>query len=62
MGSPIRLVTPDRLQIRDGGGCMAAFGLPFFAAGIFLILAITGVIPMTNAGDCGGCTSCDTGK
>jgi hypothetical protein len=30
---------------------MAAFGLPFFAAGIFVILAVLGVIPVSNAGD-----------
>jgi hypothetical protein len=51
MSRPIQLVTPDRLQIREGGGCMSVFGLPFFAAGIFLILAITGVIPMSNASE-----------
>ena len=30
---------------------MAAFGLPFFAAGIFVILSVSGVIPVSNAGD-----------
>ena len=47
----VQLVTPDRLQIREGGGCISAFGLPFFAAGIFLILAIARVIPMNNASE-----------
>ena len=30
---------------------MAAFGLPFFAAGIFMILSVAGVIPISNAGE-----------
>lgn len=49
MNGPVQLVTPDRLQIRDGGGCMSVFGLPFLAAGIFLFLTIVGVVPMGNA-------------
>ena len=32
MKQPFQLVSPDRLQIRQGGGCLAMFGLPFFAA------------------------------
>jgi len=31
-------LTPDRLQIREGGGCMSVFGLPFFVAGVFMFL------------------------
>ena len=30
---------------------MSAFGLPFFGAGIFMILAVTGLIPVSNSGD-----------
>ena len=30
---------------------MAAFGLPFFAAGIFMILCVAGVIPISNASE-----------
>jgi hypothetical protein len=30
---------------------MAVFGIPFFAAGIFMILAVAGVIPVSNGGD-----------
>ena len=30
---------------------MAAFGLPFFAAGIFMILSVSGVIPISNASE-----------
>jgi hypothetical protein len=44
-----RLVSPGRLEIRQGGGCLAIFGLPFFAAGIFVILIALGVVPVTNA-------------
>ena len=51
MNPPFRLITPDRLQIREGGGCMSVFGLPFFGAGIFLFLTLFGIIPMSNADD-----------
>jgi hypothetical protein len=30
---------------------MAVFGIPFFAAGIFMILAVAGVIPFSNGSD-----------
>jgi hypothetical protein len=43
------LVAPDRLRIREGGGCLSLFGLPFFAAGVLLLLAVSGVVPMGNA-------------
>jgi hypothetical protein len=48
---PFTLVEPDRLQIREGGGCMSAFGLPFFGAGIFLFLTLVGIVPVSNAGE-----------
>jgi len=48
---PFHHEAPDRLQIREGGGCLSAFGLPFFAAGIFMILAVAGIIPVSNSGD-----------
>jgi hypothetical protein len=48
---PFQLVAPDRLQIREGGGCMAVFGIPFFAAGVFLTLTVLGVVPVTNASE-----------
>jgi hypothetical protein len=50
MARSFRLVTPDRLQIREGGGAIAVFGLPFFAAGVFLVLTVLGVVPVSNAG------------
>jgi hypothetical protein len=43
------LVAPDRLRIREGGGCLSLFGLPFFAAGVLLLLAVFGFVPMGNA-------------
>ena len=30
---------PDKLVYREGGGCLSFFGLPFFAAGLFVIYA-----------------------
>jgi hypothetical protein len=57
MARPFEHVTSDRLQIREGGGCMSAFGLPFFAAGVFVILSVAGVIPFSNASDVRGWAS-----
>ncbi|MBD3402584.1 hypothetical protein GF420_06790 [candidate division GN15 bacterium] len=45
---------PSRLEIRDGGGVVSLFGLPFLAAGIFLILAGLKVIPFENADEVPG--------
>lgn len=39
---------PDRLEIREGGGCLSLFGLPFLAAGVFLVLVGLQIIPMSN--------------
>ena len=36
---------------------MSAFGLPFFAAGVFVILSVAGVIPISNASDVRGWAS-----
>jgi hypothetical protein len=49
MAPSVRHVTSDRLQVREGGGGIALFGLPFFAAGIFLGLTALGLVPMSNA-------------
>jgi hypothetical protein len=51
MRPSFRHVAPDRLQIRQGGGCLAIFGLPFFAAGIFMLLASLGFVTMSNESD-----------
>ena len=56
MNPPFLLVAPDRLRIREGGGCMSVFGIPFFAAGVFLILTILGVVPVSNASALSGYT------
>lgn len=42
---------PDRLQLREGGGCLSLFGLPFLLAGIFVTLLGLGVVPMNNGAD-----------
>jgi hypothetical protein len=44
-------VTPHRLQIRDGGGCLSVFGAPFLAAGVFVLLTAAGIVPMRSADD-----------
>jgi hypothetical protein len=46
-------VAPERLQFREGGGCLSVFGIPFFAAGIFLLLTAGGVLSMESDGDLG---------
>jgi hypothetical protein len=42
-------VAPGRIRLREGGGCMAAFGIPFLCAGIFVTLAAAGVVPSEKA-------------
>ena len=49
MRQSFRHLGPDRIQIRQGGGVLAIFGLPFFAAGVFMLLTILGVIKMSNS-------------
>lgn len=49
MLTPFRQTTPDRLDVRDGGGCMAVFGLPFFLAGVYLLLVSARIIPVQDA-------------
>jgi len=44
-----RHVAQDRIQIRQGGGGLAIFGLPFFAAGVFMLLTVSGFIEMSNS-------------
>ena len=47
----IRQVSPDRLELREGGGCLSVFGVPFLAAGVFVTLIGAGIVPMSNAKD-----------
>jgi hypothetical protein len=49
MGQSFRHIGPDRIQIRQGGGGLALFGLPFFAAGVFMLLTTFGLIEMSNS-------------
>jgi hypothetical protein len=51
--SRFRYVAPERLQFREGGGCLSLFGVPFFLAGLFLLGTAGGAIPMGDAGDLG---------
>jgi len=46
-----RQTAPDRLQATEGGGCLALFGLPFLAAGLFVTLLALGVVPVSNRSD-----------
>jgi hypothetical protein len=54
MAQSFRPVAPGIIRLREGGGCMAVFGFPFFCAGIFLLLAGVGVLPITNADQMSG--------
>src|SRR5213080_4188667 len=42
---------PVRMEIREGGGGLLIFGLPFLAAGVFVILGSLGIVTMHNEGD-----------
>lgn len=42
---------PDRLEMKKGGGCIGCFGIPFFAAGIFILLMGLQIIPVSNASE-----------
>jgi hypothetical protein len=43
-------VAPGRLEIREGGGCLTLFGLPFLSVGIFMSLAALGLVTMRSDG------------
>jgi len=49
--SMVRQVAPDRLELREGGGCLSVFGVPFLAAGVFVILIGARIVPVENARD-----------
>ena len=57
MDSPVtrppafRQPAPDRVVIREGGGCLSIFGTPFLAAGVFTTLIGLQVIPVSNRDD-----------
>jgi hypothetical protein len=48
VGMSFKQVSEIRIEIREGGGCLTLFGLPFLAAGIFLLLAGIGIVPLGN--------------
>jgi len=54
MSKGFRHTAPGLLEIRQGGGYLSLFGLPFFAAGVFMILTSLGVVPVSNVNDLGG--------
>lgn len=42
------------IEVRDGGGCVSLFGLPFLAAGLFLTAIGFGALPLDNASEVPG--------
>lgn len=44
---------PDVLQVKQGGGCLTLFGLPFFLAGLFVLQIPLGLIPVKSEGGAG---------
>ncbi len=46
---PLKQPAPDRLEIREGGGCLSLFGIPFLAAGIFMVLTGLHIISVSNS-------------
>jgi len=47
----VRQPAPGRLELHEGGGALTLFGLPFLAAGVFVILGSLGIVTMHNEGD-----------
>jgi len=39
---------PDRLEMRDGGGCAVLLGIPFMGAGVFALALSVDLIPVNN--------------
>jgi hypothetical protein len=48
--SRFHYTTPERLQFREGGGCLSLFATPFLLAGVFMLLSVAGVIPINGGG------------
>ena len=48
---PFQEVAPGVLEVREGGGFISVFGLPFLAAGLFVTLIGTGVLRVQNAAE-----------
>lgn len=41
---PFRRTPSGAVELRQGGGCLGLFGLPFFLAGVFLLLGSLGIV------------------
>lgn len=41
----VERVSDTRMEIREGGGCLSIFGLPFLGMGLFALSAAAGLIP-----------------
>jgi len=39
--APLRRTSPFTLELKEGGGCMAVFGLPLFLSVVLLALTTT---------------------
>jgi hypothetical protein len=46
---PLKRLAEDKVRILEGGGCTALFGIPFFAAGVFLLLVSNRALPMQSS-------------
>jgi len=51
VSAPFKIDDQNRLVLRQGGGCLSVFGLPFLGAGLFLILASVGVFSIDDSAD-----------
>lgn len=46
-----RQSTPYKLELDKGGGLLGCFGLPFFGAGVFMLMIVGRIVPISNAAD-----------
>lgn len=42
-------ISDTQIEIVEGGGCLSIFGLPFFGAGLFMLLVAAGLMPLQNS-------------
>ncbi len=42
---------PHKLELKKGGGCLGCFGIPFFLAGLFMLLIGVQLMPVSNAAE-----------
>ena len=43
--------TPNKLELKKGGGCFGCFGIPFLLGGMFVLFIVAQIIPVSNAAD-----------